>query len=52
MLGHYPDLADVRCGVVNPEIITEFPNKLLSVLRGAGFNVHTQELAGPNVRHL
>ncbi len=40
MLAYDPDLTYVRCWIVNPEIITEFPNKLFSVLWGAGFNIH------------
>jgi len=35
------DLADVRCGVVDPEIITEFRYKLFGVFRGAGFYIHS-----------
>ncbi len=51
-LAYDPDLADVRCGIVNPKIITELPNKLFSILWGAGFNTHSQELARPNICYL
>ncbi len=51
-LAYDPDLADVRCGVVNPKIITELPNQLFSILRRTGFNIHPQELASPNICYL
>ena len=49
---HDPNMADVRRRIVDPKIITEFPNQLFSVLRGAGFDIHPQELASPNLCHL
>jgi len=51
-LAYDPDLADVRGRIVNPKIVTESPNKLFGVPRGAGFNIHPQELASPNICHL
>jgi len=33
LLTHDPDVASVRCRIVDPKIITEFPNELLSVFR-------------------
>jgi len=51
-LAYDPNSADVRCWIVNPEIITELPDELLSVFPGASFNIHAQELASSNICHL
>ncbi len=52
LLADDSDLAGVRCGIVDPEIVAEFPNQLFSVLWGAGFNIHSQKLSSANVGHL
>ncbi len=52
MLAYDSNFAGVRCGIVDPEIVTEFSDKLFSVLRRAGFNLHPQELASANICHM
>jgi len=42
----------MRSRIVDPKIITELPNQLFSIFRRAGFNIHPQKLASPNICHL
>jgi hypothetical protein len=42
LLAYDPDMAHMRGRIVDPEIVTKFPNQLFGVLSGAGFNTHPQ----------
>ncbi len=49
---HNSYLANMGGGIVDPQIITQFSDQLLSVLGRPSLNIHPQELTGPNIRHL